>query len=91
MPESLIPPAAGKRKTCFSKHLALLLLCALVPAVRPAYGETFSFAIIADPHIGGNPDNRAKLETAVDWIIANKGSKDIELTFVLGDIAWGGS
>ena len=90
MPEPLIPPTADK-KTWFSKHLALLLLCAVVPAAAPAYGETFSFAIIADPHIGGNPDNRAKFETAVDWIIANKGSKDIELTFVLGDIAWGGS
>ena len=91
MPETLIPPTASRRKTWFSKHLALLLLCAIVPAVRPAYGETFSFAIIADPHIGGNPDNRAKFETAVDWIIGNRKSKDIELTFVLGDIVWGGS
>jgi len=79
------------KKTWFSKKLALLLLCAVIPAVCPAYGETFSFAIIADPHIGGNPDNRAKFETAIDWIIDNKVSKDIELTFVLGDIAWGGS
>jgi len=73
------------------KYLALLLLSAVVPVIRPAYSETFSFAIIADPHISGNPDNRARFETAVDWIISNKESKDIELTFVLGDIAWGGS
>jgi hypothetical protein len=90
VPEFLIPPTADK-KTWFSKHLALLLLCTVASAIRPAYGETFSFAIIADPHIDGNPDNRAKFETAVDWIINNKESKDIELTFVLGDIAWGGT
>ena len=90
MPETLISPTAGK-KTWFSKHLALLLLSAVVSAAAPVYGETFSFAIIADPHIDGNPDNKAKFETAVEWIIGNKKSKDIELTFVLGDIAWGGS
>jgi len=90
VPENLISPTLGK-KTWFSKFLALLLLCAVVSAVAPVYGETFSFVIIADPHVGGNPDRRAKFETAVDWIIGNKESKDIELTFVLGDIAWGGS
>jgi len=90
VPEPLIPFTAGK-KTWFSKHLVLLLLCAVVSVVRPAYGETFSFAIIADPHISGNPDHKAKFETAVDWIVDNKKSKDIELTFILGDIAWGGS
>ena len=73
------------------KYPALLLLIAFVPVIRPVYGETFSFAIIADPHISGNPDNKARFETAVDWIISHKESKDIELTFVLGDIAWGGS
>jgi len=74
-----------------SKYLALLLLSAVVIVIRPAYGETFSFAVIADPHINGNQDHKAKFETVVNWIISNKDSKDIELTFVLGDIAWGGS
>ncbi len=74
-----------------SKYLALLLLSAVVIVIRPVYGETFSFAVIADPHVSGNQDRQAKFETAVDWIISNKDSKDIELTFVLGDIAWGGS
>ena len=74
-----------------SKYLTLLLLSCVAAVISPVYGETFSFAILADPHISGNPDNRAKFETAVDWIISNKESKDIELTFVLGDIAWGGS
>jgi hypothetical protein len=73
------------------KYLALLLLSVVVTVIRPAYGETFSFAILADPHISGNSVHRAEFETAIDWIISNKESKDIELTFVLGDIAWGGS
>ena len=75
----------------FSKYLELLLVSAVVAVINPAYAETFSFAVVADPHISGNPDNRAKFETAIDWIISNKDSKDIELTFVLGDIAWGGT
>ena len=73
------------------KYLALLLLGAVVAVINPAYGETFSFAILADPHISGNPVRKAKFEAAVDWIISNKESKDIELAFVLGDIAWGGT
>ena len=90
MTKTLISPTAGK-KTWFSKYPALLLLFAVVSAAAPVYGETFSFAVIADPHIDGNPDHKAEFETAVEWIIGNKKSKDIELTFVLGDIAWGGS
>ena len=74
-----------------SKFSALLFLSAVTAVINPAYSETFSFAILADPHVSGNPDNRARFETAIDWIISNKESKDIELAFVLGDIAWGGS
>jgi hypothetical protein len=74
-----------------SKYLTLLLVSAVAAVISPVYGETFSFAVIADPHISGDPDNRAKFETAIDWILSNKESKDIELTFVLGDIAWGGT
>ena len=70
----------------------LLIVSALVIiATSCAYGETFSFAVLADPHIDGNADHKAKLETAIDWIISNKTNKDIELVFVLGDIAWGRS
>jgi len=58
--------------------------------VAAANGETFSFAVVADPHIGGSADHYSKLNTAVDWIISNKDSRDIELVFVVGDIAWGG-
>ena len=73
------------------KYLTVLLLSAVIPAAAPAYGETFSFAVIADPHVSGNKVRQAKFETAIDWIISNKDSKDIELIFVLGDIAWGGT
>ena len=40
--------------------------------------------------MNGNPDHKAKFETAIDWIVRNKDNTDIELVFVLGDIAWGG-
>jgi hypothetical protein len=74
-----------------SKYLALSLLSVVIAVISPAYGEAFSFAILADPHVSGNPERKARFETAVEWIISNKESKNIELTFVLGDIAWGGS
>ncbi len=68
------------------------MLSALVILTASAgYGETFTFAIIADPHIDGNVDNKTSLISAVDWIIDNKDKKDIQLVFVIGDIAWGGS
>jgi hypothetical protein len=73
------------------KYFTLLLISAVAAVISPAYAETFSFAVIADPHINGNPDHTAKFETAVNWIISNKDLKNIELSFVLGDIAWGGS
>jgi len=65
-------------------------LSIVISICTPIWGDTFSFAIIADPHINGNPDHKAKFETAVNWIIRNKDEKDIELVFMLGDIAWGG-
>ena len=77
-----------KRRT--AQCLALMISSVLVAARSPVYSETFSFVVIADPHMSGNSDHKAKFETAVDWIIRNKDRKKIELTFVLGDIAWGG-
>jgi hypothetical protein len=53
--------------------------------------QTFSFALLADPHITSGAERREQLKTAVNWIITNHQSKKIELVFVLGDIAWGGS
>jgi hypothetical protein len=80
----------GKLTKRFLEQIILTLLIVFLPAVSRGYGETFSFAIIADPHVDGNVIRRAKFETAVEWIIDNKDSNDIELVFVLGDIAWGG-
>ena len=69
----------------------MLALAALVTLGGTlACGETFSFAVIADPHINGRPDHNAKLKTAIDYIIRRKDNKGIELVFVVGDIGWGG-
>lgn len=53
-------------------------------------GDTFSLAIIADPHIRWShyAQNTARLERCVDWINANVESRDIHFVFVLGDIGW---
>jgi hypothetical protein len=77
-------------KSLFSARYALTLSALIILTTSAGYGETFSFAIIADPHIDGKVDHQAKFISAVDWIISNKDKKDIELVFVLGDIAWGG-
>ncbi len=69
----------------------MTLSIVLLPAGSQVYGESFSFAILADPHLDGNVTRRAKFETAVGWIIDRRDSNDIELVFVLGDIAWGGT
>jgi len=75
-------------RKCFKTQL-VILAWALLTATA-GYSETFSFAIIADPHIDGNVANKASLISAIDWIISNKDKRDIELVFVAGDIAWGG-
>lgn len=66
-------------------------LTLLALAVTHVCGRTFSFAVIADPHIYGEPDHTARFKTAVDWIIGNKEAEDIELVFIVGDIAWSGN
>jgi len=71
------------------KILTFVTLLALV--VTPVDGRTFSFAVMADPHIYGKPDQKARFKTAVDWIIGNKQAEDIELVFIVGDIAWSGN
>ena len=78
-------------KNLFSSQSIITILILVVSTACYGYSETFSFAIIADPHIDRNPDHKAKLISTVDWIIRNKNKKDIELVFVVGDIAWGGS
>ena len=68
--------------------MPILLITGMLIVSR-GYCETFSFAVVADPHIDEHADHKPKLEAAVSWIINNKDFKDIELVFVVGDIAWG--
>lgn len=81
----------GKTGRLFPKRGILVSLTLSILAVAPACGRTFSFAVIADPHIAGVPDHVTRLKTAIDWIIGNKDGKQIELVFVVGDIGWSGS
>jgi len=77
---------------CFETRRKLVLAGLLILLLAAAgRAESFSFAILADPHVPGGAENRQCLQRAVEWIIANRVDKKIELVFVLGDIAWGGS
>ena len=49
----------------------------------------YSFAVIADPHLYGDAEYEARIIATVDWINANAVEKEIELVFLVGDIAWG--
>jgi len=49
----------------------------------------FTIAILADPHISGNPEHTARLEEAVEWINDHAQERQIELVPVLGDVGWG--
>ena len=49
----------------------------------------FSIAILADPHITGDPEHSSRLLEAIDWINTHKDSRQIELVPVLGDVGWG--
>ena len=59
--------------------------------IATAYGQSFSFAIIADPHVDGTADHLSKFQSAVNYIISTKATRNTQLVFVVGDIAWGGS
>jgi hypothetical protein len=56
---------------------------------EPAFSHRFSMAIVADPHVTGPGEHEDRLNAAVDWILANASSRDIQLVAVLGDICWG--
>ncbi len=64
----------------------------VVPAASllAATGSSFSFVLIADPHIRWShyQENRDRLEQCVRWINAERDTEDIHLVFVLGDIGW---
>ncbi len=50
---------------------------------------SFSFVIIADPHIEGDPDHDARLVSCINWINTHRKERQIELVILVGDIAWG--
>lgn len=78
-------------KRIYSIRATIMLMTLSTVMTVAGYARTFSFAVIADPHINGDPGQSSKLKTAVDWVIANRDAEDIELLFVVGDIAWGGT
>ena len=68
----------------------ILVACVLLIGCPPPPPDPiFSFAVIADPHLYGNPDYQARAEAAVQWINDNRVEDDIELVFIVGDVAWG--
>ena len=50
--------------------------------------ESFTYAIIADPHIDGNTDHPIELLSAVNHVIATKNDYNTQFAFVVGDIGW---
>ena len=48
----------------------------------------FTIAVLADPHVSGNPEHTARLQ-AVTWINEHAEERQIELVPVLGDVGWG--
>lgn len=48
----------------------------------------FSYALIADPHVTSEGEHQERLQQAVAWVAEQADDRDIELVFVLGDIAW---
>ncbi len=68
-----------------------LAACAmLISPLAAATGDSFSFAVIADPHISGGAGSTAaqNLQQTVDWVNAHRQQEDIDLVFVVGDIGW---
>jgi hypothetical protein len=57
---------------------------------EPPLTHQFSFAVLADPHVGNSDDgHEQRLQEAVAWINANANAERIELVWILGDIGWG--
>ncbi len=77
-------------RTCAA--VVLVLAVSHVPEAFAAPGDSFSFAVIADPHIHSTSPSSTyslQLQQAVDWINNHRLQEGIELTFVVGDIGWG--
>ena len=58
--------------------------------IGPTGGDLcYSFAIIADLHIGVNPESENNLDTVVTWINNHKDDNNTKFVIVLGDIVHG--
>jgi hypothetical protein len=51
---------------------------------------SWSFAVIADPHITNLVEREERLAAAVEWINTNETDRSIDFVVVVGDIGWGG-
>ncbi len=72
-----------------------VLLCTLgiLPGVGvAAVGDSFSFVVIADPHVSGSAQSTSaqNLQSCVNWVNAYRQQYNIEMSFVAGDIGFGG-
>ncbi|MBN1344756.1 MAG: metallophosphoesterase [Phycisphaerae bacterium] len=78
---------ASSGVACFV--LACLLLSSPLLA---ATGDSFSFVVIADPHVSGGAGSEyaQMLLQAVDWVNNHREQENIDLVFAVGDIGWGG-
>lgn len=63
--------------------------CFALPCLA-ATGDSFSFAVIADPHIAGGPTatSAQRLQQAVDWLNVHRQAEQIDMVFVVGDNGW---
>lgn len=48
----------------------------------------FAFAVIADPHVGGEGEHADRLAAAVAWLNDHQQERSLELVLVCGDIGW---
>jgi hypothetical protein len=72
--------------------ILFLVSCGVAaPSALSATGDSFSFVVIADPHVTGGPstEKSVHLQQAVDWVNAHRQQHNIKLTFAVGDVAWG--
>lgn len=58
-------------------------------SAAPPFERLFTFAVVTDPHVTGEGENRERLAAAVAWIEQEAGPRSIELVLVTGDVAWG--
>ncbi len=75
------------RGLCVFVSLSGILLSLISPS-EAAVGDSFSFAVIADPHCSSDPNgvNARRLRACVDWVNTYQESRDIDLVLVIGDI-----